>query len=172
MQRSLAHGRHHDFVATTGMPGDVRATAKAQVLTHADPYFHETSVVARNADGIARQTRVRLDESVDNVARRHNERTVDVRVIVGNVHRGPRGSHTIEICSRRQTGTRPVPIPFMKNQMRTWHEIEHVIGDHAGESWGRHLTIRRKATFVLRPKAMHDKCKPTARTLSVVGPMT
>ena len=58
------------------------------------------------------------------------ERLLEIGKFRRDFHRGPRLAHGLEINARRLAGTGAVAIPFIENQPRRRHQIEHG-GDHA-----------------------------------------
>src|SRR5437868_13475081 len=61
----------------------------------------------------------------------------------------------------------------MEDQARARHEIKHASDDCAVEPRRRHLTVGRKASFVLRAESVHHKGERAARALLIwcsIGP--
>src|SRR6516225_3736523 len=78
-------------------------------------------------------------------------------------------AHGLEINARRLAGTGAVAIPFIENQPRRRHQIEHG-GDHAAVKPRRwNLAVFWKAVVVLRPQPMHDEGIGSRNALHIAG---
>lgn len=97
------------------------------------------------------------------------ERLLEVSKFGRNLHHGPRFAHSLEIGARRLAGAGAVVIPFVKNQPRRRHQIEHG-GDYAViKPRRRNFAILWKAVVILRPQPMNDKGIGSRAALYVAG---
>src|SRR5262249_4541964 len=85
-----AHGRHPLPVRTALARFARAAVAEFQVARHADAHLAERAAVAVDRDGGGRQPRIRLDERVDDRARRHREGLLRALELRRDVHQRAR----------------------------------------------------------------------------------
>ena len=105
-----------------------------------------------------------LDEGLRHIVGLDHDRLVQRDEFGGNFDRRARLAHRFEIGARRKPGAGSVTIPFMEDQPRARHQVEHAADDRAVEPRRRHLAERRKALLVLRPQPVHHEGKrPPAR---------
>ena len=62
-------------------------------------------------------------------------------------------------------------IPFMEDQPRARHQVEHAADDRAVKPRRRHLAEGREPLLVLRPKPMHHEGKRPPAALLVGRPV-
>ena len=154
---TAAHRRHHELVAAAGARVDFRAIAELQVLADADAHFVEPPAVACHRN----RFRVRPGLAFTKASSTSSGVTVSgarVEIGVGNFHR-PRApcARSRNRRARRQPRAGAVAVPFVKDQPRRRHQVEHRRHDVAVEPRRRHLAIFRKAALVLRPQPVHDE---------------
>ena len=82
---------------------------------------------------------------------------------VGNFHGGTRLANGFEIGPRAQPRTGAVLVPFVVDQPRRRHQVQHRGHDAVIETRRRNFAIFGKAALVLRPQPMdHEGKRPPA----------
>jgi hypothetical protein len=113
--------------------------------------------VAGDGNRVAGKARIGIDKGLFDIPRRDHFIAGEVMELFGNFDGLTRFAHEIEIFLAIETCAGAVLIPFVKNQPRAWHQVQHRIDDVAIEARCRHLAFARKAALVLRPKTMDDE---------------
>src|SRR5262249_41130287 len=78
-------------------------------------------------------------------------------VFRGNLNRRARLAHRIEVGAGRQPRAGAVAVPFMEDEPRSRHEIEHRGHDVAVETRRRSLTVFRETPVGLWPEPGDDE---------------
>ena len=161
-------------IATLSRRQEYRAISgqlrKDRSLVKTDPDFGQSPAVAGNVDRVTRKSRIGFQESIGDLTGRHGDRLIELaHSPAGSSQRAHAARTRLEIGLRRKARTCAVPVPFVEDQTRTRHDVEHVVDDRAREPRRRHLAVGRETPFVLRPEAVDDKCEWPARTLAIPG---
>jgi len=98
-----------------------------------------------------------LDESLFDGTRCHAERLLAIGEFWRDFHDRARFAHRVEVSARRLAGTGAVAIPFVVDQPRRRHQIEHRGNDAVIKPRRRNPTIFREAVIILRPQPRDDE---------------
>src|SRR6185312_70435 len=143
--------RQDHLIAAAGAAVDLITGAKLQILAEADAYFAQPLPVASHRDRRGRQARIRLDEGVLDVGRRNRFRLGQLQEFLRDLDRGPRFANGFEIGALTEAGAGAVLVPFIVDQPRRRHQVEHRGHDVSRKARRRMLAIFGKAMLVLRP---------------------
>src|SRR6476646_900300 len=149
--------RHDDLVAAADPPVDLRTWAEAKILTHADAHLAQPPAVTGYGDGVAGQAGTGLHEGFLDLVGRHRERLGRPDIGLRDLHGGARLADGFEIGGGAQPRAGAVLIPFVEDQARRRHRIEHGGDDVAVKPWRWPLAELREAVLVLRPQPMHHE---------------
>ena len=106
---------------------------------------------------VAREAGIGLHERLLDLVGRHRQRLTGVDIGLRNLHGGARLADGFEIGVRAQSRAGAVLVPFVEDQARRRHQIEHGGDDVAVEPRRRPLAEFRKAVLVLRPQPVHHE---------------
>ena len=145
------------LIAAAGAAIDLFAGPELEILAHADPHLAQPGAIAGHRDRRAAQARIGLDERLFDLVRRHRFFGLKIDEFVRNLHRRARFADGLKIRPRRQTRTGAVLVPFVEDQPRRRHQIEHRGHDLARQPRCWHLAIIRKTALILRPQPVHPE---------------
>ena len=154
-----AHRRHHQLARggrRGGRSRDSRGIAnpcpRRSALRSSRRLSHVTAMPSR------RQARIGLHERLLDLVGRHRQRRLRLEIVLAGS--SPPRAPCARFRNRPRGGEAragAVLVPFVEDQPRRRHQVEHRRDDVAVEPRRRLLAIFRKAVFVLRPQAVHDE---------------
>src|SRR5882757_1738172 len=151
------HRRHGDLVAAAAAAVDFLAGSELQVLAEADADLAEPGAVAGHGDGGCREARIDLDEGVLDVGGRDRLGLVELQIFGRDLDAGARFADGLEIGVVAEARAGAVLVPFIVDQARRRHQVEHRGHDVAVEPGRWPLAIFRKAVLILRPQTVHHE---------------
>src|SRR4051812_20090856 len=155
---SAADRRHDDLRPFAAAPLQFGAIAELQViLAQADAHFAEPLAVAGHGNGGGAEPGIGLDEGLLHFGRGDFARRRRLQVSLRDLPGGTRLADLLEITAGSETRAGAVLAPFVEDQPRARHQIEHR-GDQRTVELGRPLlAIFREAFLVLRPEPVDDE---------------
>ena len=123
---SAAHRRHHQLVAPAGAAIDLGAVAELQLARQADAHLAQARARRRSPRSPARLSPgLALTKASSTSSGVTSSGALRLEIFRRDLHGGTRLAHRLEIAARRQAGADAVLVPFVEDQPRRRHQVEH-----------------------------------------------
>jgi hypothetical protein len=166
----LPNFQKSDTPASAGILNCGRACTGIQIFVEANPDFAQILAAAIELHGRGRNGGVRFQEIAPDLVSGDAQILLGLPVDFRNNYFAECRTNTGKVILLIQPAACSMDIPFMLNECRTGHELQHLILKIRGNRRLGRATIRVRRAVVIRPKSVSDEGKsPTFRTLTGIS---